>query len=364
MIAVTRGSGDRAGCPADLPRGGAGGRQDVRHAERGPAAARARRRRRRRRRRDARAARTAEQIGDLEVVPRRRSSTAARARRRWTSTAILAGGPSSSSSTSSPTPTRPARRNAKRWQDVDELLAAGIDVISTVNIQHLESLNDVVERITGIRQRETIPDHVVRAADQIELVDMAPEALRRRLAHGNVYARREDRRRARQLLPPRQPRRAARARAAVGGRPRRRRAAGLPRAPRHHPTVGDARAGRRRPRRCARQRPPRAPGGAHRPARQGRPDRRARRRRLRARPADEPTATSRRRSGACSRSSAASTAGSPATTSPRRSSTLARSENATQIVLGASGRSRWHELFQRVGHQPRRAAVAGRSTST
>ena len=82
----------------------------------------------------------------------------------------------------------PGSRNLKRHQDVDELLDAGIDVITTVNIQHLESLNDVVEGITGIRQRETVPDRVVRAADQIELVDMSPEALRRRLAHGNVYA--------------------------------------------------------------------------------------------------------------------------------------------------------------------------------
>ncbi|MBI1351739.1 MAG: DUF4118 domain-containing protein [Actinomycetales bacterium] len=82
----------------------------------------------------------------------------------------------------------PGSRHAKRWQDVHELLDAGIDVISTVNIQHLESLNDVVESITGIKQRETVPDAVVRAADQIELVDMTPEALRRRLAHGNVYA--------------------------------------------------------------------------------------------------------------------------------------------------------------------------------
>src|SRR5664280_3744754 len=68
-----------------------------------------------------------------------------------------------------------------------ELLDAGIDVITTVNIQHLESLNDVVHQITGVEQRETIPDAVVRAADQVELVDMAAEALRRRLAHGNVY---------------------------------------------------------------------------------------------------------------------------------------------------------------------------------
>ncbi|MGW3045077.1 ATP-binding protein [Kitasatospora sp. NPDC001159] len=82
----------------------------------------------------------------------------------------------------------PGCRNEKRWQDVEELLAAGIDVISTVNVQHLESLGDAVMGITGVRQRETVPDEVVRRADQIELVDMSPQALRRRLAHGNVYA--------------------------------------------------------------------------------------------------------------------------------------------------------------------------------
>ncbi|MFJ4185707.1 ATP-binding protein [Kitasatospora sp. NPDC089509] len=81
----------------------------------------------------------------------------------------------------------PGGRHAKRWQDVEEVLAAGIDVITTVNIQHLESLNDVVQKITGIPQRETVPDEVVRRADQLELVDMAPQALRRRMAHGNVY---------------------------------------------------------------------------------------------------------------------------------------------------------------------------------
>ncbi|MEV7216743.1 ATP-binding protein [Kitasatospora cineracea] len=81
----------------------------------------------------------------------------------------------------------PGGRHAKRWQDVEELLAAGIDVLTTVNVQHLESLNDVVRNITGVPQRETVPDEVVRRADQIELVDMAPQALRRRLAHGNVY---------------------------------------------------------------------------------------------------------------------------------------------------------------------------------
>ncbi len=80
----------------------------------------------------------------------------------------------------------PGSRHGRRWQDVEELLRAGIDVVSTVNIQHLESLGDVVESITGVRQRETVPDEVVRRADQIELVDMSPQALRRRLAHGNV----------------------------------------------------------------------------------------------------------------------------------------------------------------------------------
>ncbi|MFI6920057.1 DUF4118 domain-containing protein [Nonomuraea spiralis] len=82
----------------------------------------------------------------------------------------------------------PGSVNVKRWQDIDEILDAGIDVISTVNIQHLESVNDVVQEITGVPQRETVPDEVVRRADQIELVDMSPEALRRRMAHGNVYA--------------------------------------------------------------------------------------------------------------------------------------------------------------------------------
>ncbi|MEU4649869.1 sensor histidine kinase KdpD [Nocardia fluminea] len=82
----------------------------------------------------------------------------------------------------------PGSMHEKRWQDVEQLLAAGIDVISTVNVQHLESLNDVVQQITGIEQRETVPDAVVRGADQVELVDLTPEALRRRLSHGNVYA--------------------------------------------------------------------------------------------------------------------------------------------------------------------------------
>ncbi len=78
-------------------------------------------------------------------------------------------------------------RNAKRWQDVMEILAAGIGVITTVNIQHLESIADEVEHMTGAPVRERVPDWVVRKADQIELVDSSPEQLRRRMLHGNIY---------------------------------------------------------------------------------------------------------------------------------------------------------------------------------
>ncbi|MFS0734328.1 DUF4118 domain-containing protein [Microbacterium sp. 1P10UB] len=81
----------------------------------------------------------------------------------------------------------PGSRHLKRWQDVEEILDAGIDVITTVNVQHIESLGGVVEKITGIAQRETVPDAVVRGADQIEIVDLAPQSLRDRLAAGSVY---------------------------------------------------------------------------------------------------------------------------------------------------------------------------------
>src|ERR1051325_9378550 len=81
----------------------------------------------------------------------------------------------------------PGSRNHKRWQDVEALLDAGIDVITTVNVQHIESLGGVVEQITGVVQRETVPDAVVRSADQVEVVDIAPQSLRDRLAAGVVY---------------------------------------------------------------------------------------------------------------------------------------------------------------------------------
>jgi two-component system sensor histidine kinase KdpD len=81
----------------------------------------------------------------------------------------------------------PGSKHEKRWQDVEDLLAAGITVISTVNIQHLESLADLVESITGIRVTERLPDRVIDQADEVELIDMSPHALRQRMRHGNIY---------------------------------------------------------------------------------------------------------------------------------------------------------------------------------
>ncbi len=132
-------------------------------------------------------ARTVEQIGDLEVVPRKRVTYRGSEFEEMDVDAVIARRPQVALVDELAHSNVPGCRNEKRWQDVEELLAAGVDVISTVNIQHLESLNDVVERITGVQQRETLPDDVVRRADQVELVDSTPEALRRRMAHGNIY---------------------------------------------------------------------------------------------------------------------------------------------------------------------------------
>ena len=118
----------------------------------------------------------------------------------------------------------PGSRNAKRWQDVEELLAAGIDVLSTVNVQHLESLNDVVEQITGAHQHETVPDDVVRRAEQTRADRHHPGGAAATARTRQRLPGAPHRRRARQLLPARQPHRAAGAGAAVGRRPGRRRA--------------------------------------------------------------------------------------------------------------------------------------------
>jgi two-component system sensor histidine kinase KdpD len=130
---------------------------------------------------------TAALIAGLEVVPRARVNYRDASFEEMDVDAVLARKPQIALVDELAHTNVPGSRNEKRWQDVQELLDAGIDVISAVNIQHLESLNDVVEQITGVPQRETIPDSVVRAADQVELVDMTAEALRRRMAHGNIY---------------------------------------------------------------------------------------------------------------------------------------------------------------------------------
>jgi two-component system, OmpR family, sensor histidine kinase KdpD len=130
---------------------------------------------------------TAALLAGLEVVPRARIDYRGASFEEMDVDAVLARKPQIALVDELAHTNVPGSRNEKRWQDIDELLDAGIDVISAVNIQHLESLNDVVEQITGVPQRETVPDSVVRAADQVELVDMTAEALRRRMAHGNIY---------------------------------------------------------------------------------------------------------------------------------------------------------------------------------
>ena len=131
---------------------------------------------------------TAEQLRDLEVIPRRTVEYRGTTLTEMDVDAIIARRPTLVLVDEYAHTNAPGSRNEKRWQDVEQLLDAGIDVVSTLNIQHLESLNDVIAKITGTIQRETVPDAVVRrSADQIELVDMSPEALRRRMAHGNIY---------------------------------------------------------------------------------------------------------------------------------------------------------------------------------
>jgi two-component system, OmpR family, sensor histidine kinase KdpD len=130
---------------------------------------------------------TAALIEGLAVMPRKRLSYRGTSFEEMDIDAVLARRPEVALVDEFAHTNVPGSRNEKRWQDVQELLEAGIDVISNVNIQHLASLNDVVEKITGVPQRETVPDAIARAADQVELVDMTPEALRRRMAHGNIY---------------------------------------------------------------------------------------------------------------------------------------------------------------------------------
>jgi two-component system sensor histidine kinase KdpD len=130
---------------------------------------------------------TAEQVGELEVQPRTRVQYRDSEFDELDLDGLITRRPAVALVDELAHTNVPGSRNEKRWQDVEELLEAGIDVISTLNIQHLESLNDVVEQITGVKQRETIPDEVVRRADQLQLVDLAVETIRARLARGDIY---------------------------------------------------------------------------------------------------------------------------------------------------------------------------------
>jgi two-component system sensor histidine kinase KdpD len=132
--------------------------------------------------------RTAEKLQGLQLIPRKKVTYRGSTFEEMDVDAVVARHPQVALVDELAHTNVPGSAREKRWQDVELLLEAGIDVISTVNIQHLESVNDVVEAITGIPQRETVPDSVVRSAEQVELVDMTPEALRRRMAHGNIYA--------------------------------------------------------------------------------------------------------------------------------------------------------------------------------
>ncbi|WP_137845909.1 DUF4118 domain-containing protein [Microbacterium sp. 2FI] len=130
---------------------------------------------------------TAALVGGLEVVPRHRVSHRGVDLSEMDLEAVLERSPAVALVDELAHTNAPGSRNAKRWQDVEALRDAGIDVVTTVNVQHIESLNDVVEQITGVPQRETVPDAVVRAADEIEVVDLAPQSLRDRLTAGVVY---------------------------------------------------------------------------------------------------------------------------------------------------------------------------------
>ncbi|SKB00337.1 two-component system, OmpR family, sensor histidine kinase KdpD [Agreia bicolorata] len=130
---------------------------------------------------------TAKMLGGLEVVPRLSVTHRGVTLSEMDLDAVLERHPDVALVDELAHSNAPGLRHEKRWNDVETLLDAGIDVMTTVNIQHIESLTDVVEQITGARQQETVPDSIVRSADQLEVVDLAPQALRDRLADGRVY---------------------------------------------------------------------------------------------------------------------------------------------------------------------------------
>ena len=124
---------------------------------------------------------------ELEVMPRLRAQHGALELEEMDVDAVIARRPELALIDELAHTNAPEMRNEKRWQDIDDVLAAGIDVISTVNVQHLESLNDAIFELTEIRVRETFPDRILDEADEVVLVDLSPEELQARLRAGKVY---------------------------------------------------------------------------------------------------------------------------------------------------------------------------------
>jgi two-component system sensor histidine kinase KdpD len=130
---------------------------------------------------------TQAQLGDLEVIPRKKVTYRGVTLEEMDTEAIIARHPRVALIDELAHTNVPGSKHAKRYQDVEEILDAGINVVTTLNIQHLESLNDLVASITGVRVRETLPDQILDQADEVELVDISPYALRQRMKHGNIY---------------------------------------------------------------------------------------------------------------------------------------------------------------------------------
>jgi two-component system, OmpR family, sensor histidine kinase KdpD len=132
-------------------------------------------------------AQTQAQVGDLEVIPRKKVTYRGVTLEEMDTEAIIARHPKVALIDELAHTNVPGSKHVKRYQDVEEILDAGIDVVTTLNIQHLESLNDLVASITGVRVRETLPDWILDQADEVELIDISPYALRQRMRHGNIY---------------------------------------------------------------------------------------------------------------------------------------------------------------------------------
>jgi two-component system, OmpR family, sensor histidine kinase KdpD len=133
--------------------------------------------------------RTVELLTGLEVIPRAKVPYKGTVLEDMDVEAVLARKPEIALVDELAHTNAPGLRHHKRWQDVEDLRDVGINVITTVNVQHVESVKDLVERVTGVVNRETVPDKELDGADVVQFIDIAPEALRKRMRHGNVYSK-------------------------------------------------------------------------------------------------------------------------------------------------------------------------------